>query len=553
MPSKSKSDNLDDLFNDAVADHQASRLAVAEAKYRKILDADPTHAGGLHFLGVLAHQAGQPEVAVDLIERALEKAPEDVEARSNFGNALIAVGRIAEALEAYEAAVAEDPDYVEARINLGNALQSQARHVEAVACYREALKRRPDFAPTHNNLAGALLALGRIGEAVDAARTAISHAPEYAEAHNLLSKALLAAGERSGGAEAGRRATELRPTFADAHASLGIALMAVGNRDAAIKSFERAFKLKRGPEPVNPDHESFRYTTQAKLRHDIEQFRYLAQTYETLANLAAVADDYEGILEGIGDIVGETQPLELTLEQRQLIGTNYNCNIYMAEVPTIFGSSLNYDLDVDKITADYLAHNPGMTFFDNLLTDETLAELRRFCLESTVWADFNHAGGYMGAYLIDGFVCPLLLQVADDLRHLFPDIFKDYHLTQLWGYKYDNRLTGIGMHADFAAVNFNFWVTPDEANLDPKSGGLIVYDVKAPLDWQFQSYNKDEAAMQAYIDAHSENKMMVPHRQNRAVMFDSDLFHASDAIRFKGGYENRRINITMLFGDRRSN
>ena len=36
-------------------------------------------------------------------------------------------------------------------------------------------------------------------------------------------------------------------------------------------------------------------------------------------------------------------------------------------------------------------------------------------------------------------------------------------------------------------------------------------------------------------------------------MFDSDLFHASDAIRFKGGYENRRINITMLFGDRRNN
>ena len=552
MPTKSESDNLDDLFNEAVADHQAGRLADAEAKYRKILDVDPTHAGALHLLGVLAHQAGQPETAVDLIGRALEAVPEDVEACSNLGNALTAMGRVAEALEAYKTAVATDPDYVEARVNLGNALQSQGRHVDAVACYREALKRRPDFAPTHNNLASVLLALGRVGEAVDAARTAISHAPEYAEAYNLLSKALLAAGDRSGGAEASRRATELRPDFADAHASLGIALMSEGNRDAAIRSFESAFKLKRGPEPVNPNHESFRYTTPAKLRHDIEQLRYLAQTHETLASLATVADDYEGILDGIGDMVGNSLPLELTLEQRQLIGSIYNRNIYTAKVPAVSGSPLNDDLDVDKITADYLACDPGMTFFDELLTDEALAELRRFCLESTVWADFSHAGGYIGAYLTDGFVCPLLLQIADDLRHRFPDIFKDHHLTQLWGYKYDNSLTGIGLHADFAAVNFNFWVTPDDANLEPEGGGLIVYDVEAPLDWQFQNYNKDEAAMQVYIDAHSEKKMAVPHRQNRAVMFNSDLFHASDEICFKGGYENRRINITMLFGDRQS-
>ena len=32
-------------------------------------------------------------------------------------------------------------------------------------------------------------------------------------------------------------------------------------------------------------------------------------------------------------------------------------------------------------------------------------------------------------------------------------------------------------------------------------------------------------------------------------MFDSDLFHATDTIRFKPGYENRRINFTVLYGD----
>lgn len=38
------------------------------------------------------------------------------------------------------------------------------------------------------------------------------------------------------------------------------------------------------------------------------------------------------------------------------------------------------------------------------------------------------------------------------------------------------------MHADHAAVNLNFWVTPDEANLDPSSGGLVVYPKAPPAD-----------------------------------------------------------------------
>ncbi|MFD9466401.1 hypothetical protein ACFWBT_36795, partial [Streptomyces sp. NPDC060027] len=42
----------------------------------------------------------------------------------------------------------------------------------------------------------------------------------------------------------------------------------------------------------------------------------------------------------------------------------------------------------------------------------------------------------------------------------------------------------------------------------------------------------------------------IRYRQNRAVIFNSDLFHASDAIRFQPGYKNLRINITMLYGDR---
>ena len=31
-------------------------------------------------------------------------------------------------------------------------------------------------------------------------------------------------------------------------------------------------------------------------------------------------------------------------------------------------------------------------------------------------------------------------------------------------------------------------------------------------------------------------------------MFDSALFHVTDTLRFKPGYTNRRINVTLLYG-----
>ena len=39
------------------------------------------------------------------------------------------------------------------------------------------------------------------------------------------------------------------------------------------------------------------------------------------------------------------------------------------------------------------------------------------------------------------------------------------------------------MHAAAAAVNVNFWITPNEANRNPESGGLVVWDKEAPDGW----------------------------------------------------------------------
>jgi len=51
----------------------------------------------------------------------------------------------------------------------------------------------------------------------------------------------------------------------------------------------------------------------------------------------------------------------------------------------------------------------------------------------------------------------------------------------MWAYKCDQNLSGLNKHANYAAVKINFWISPDDANIDPESGGLVVYKDEAPL------------------------------------------------------------------------
>ena len=83
-----------------------------------------------------------------------------------------------------------------------------------------------------------------------------------------------------------------------------------------------------------------------------------------------------------------------------------------------------------------------------------------------------------------------------------------------------------------------------------EGGGLEVWDKEAPLDWDFAHYNNDTPAVRRFLAESGAHRIVVPHRQNRAVLFNSDLFHETGRLAFREGYENRRINVTMLFGRR---
>ena len=211
--------------------------------------------------------------------------------------------------------------------------------------------------------------------------------------------------------------------------------------------------------------------------------------------------------------------MKLKPSQIRRIARVYNRPLLVPKANSCSAGALNPELETETIENAYLESTPNIAVFDDFLTTEALERLWLFCLEATVW--YQVKGGYLGTYLVDGFATPLALQIADELRARFPQIFGSYRLNQLWAYKYDARLQGIKTHADFAAVNVNFWITPAAANNDPNGCGLVLHETTAPSDWAFRKYNSDSAAMEKFLSQADGAVRRIPYRQNRAVVFDN--------------------------------
>jgi hypothetical protein len=315
------------------------------------------------------------------------------------------------------------------------------------------------------------------------------------------------------------------------------------------------------------------FTSEYKLRADLEQARYLAETLydkeqgepqkaEFFASV--VVPVYEKILSRIPTLEQLDETMGLYKFQRQDVENGimgvYNRALHVPDVPAtradgshipIFGETLN----PAQIQREWVESN-GIVVVDDVLSKETLDLIQQKIMwESTVWYQTKlpqRFGGYAGAYIDDGLHQRILLQLSIELRKLLPDIFDGHPLKYMWAYKYDSdsNFGGINLHADEAAINVNLWLTPNEANIDPNSGGLVIYTVKPPQDWDFELYNRDtDFVYEHLLKPSGFANITVPYRVNRAVIFDSALFHNSDEFTFRKGYKNRRINLTLLYGD----
>jgi tetratricopeptide (TPR) repeat protein len=433
--------------------------------------------------------------------------------------------RLAESESYYCKIIDLNPSDPIAHNNLGWTRQMQDDKEAAVMSYRRALQLNPNLQITRRNLATLLVRLGRQEESLPLWHEILSETNGLEWIQNLISIAMRSRDLRLAG-EYAAIFTELR---------------------WASPWYPYPRKSSAFPLPFQPPNV---YCTIPKLMHDIEQFKFLQQKGVLGNEFTTIIEHYQFMIERLATL-GNNVRIPLNAEDRKIIGHVYNRIVHIRYTPRLH-DKLWGKWDPMHVENQYTSKANGLVVVDDFLSEEALKNVRLFCLESTIWSANRYAYGRLGAFFQDGFNCPLLLQIAERLRETIPRIITNrYPLRQLWGFKNDQNLpAGSTTHADFAAVNVNFWITPQDANLDANSGGLIVYNVDAPLSWDFKTYNYRKDIIDSFLEGKRASFMNIPYRQNRAIIFNSDLFHASAGLRFKPGYKNRRINITMLYGDR---
>jgi len=316
-------------------------------------------------------------------------------------------GRLAQAEAAYRAALAIVPRDAAVTHNLGVAIAAQGRHRDALGCFDEALTADPGFVSAHYNRAVALMALGDAQAAI----------------------------------KAFSRAAALEPQHYEAHRALGFLWLSQGERGRALDHFARTYELRRGDDRTTIALKSLMATARHKLEHDAEQFLYLSQRTRDRLRFELLARSYREIA---NQVPNEVAPLSDA--QIDALGADYNTPIHLRAAPEVAGRAVNERDDRAALTAKF--GEQGAIAVDDLLTSHALDALRRFLLESTIWHDFSHIDGFVASYLEDGLACPLLLQIADELRGAFPEVLGKHPLSQAWAFKGLRPEAAVDVHAD---------------------------------------------------------------------------------------------------------
>ena len=315
-----------------------------------------------------------------------------------------------------------------------------------------------------------------------------------------------------------------------------------------IKNFINTKKILSEEEFKLSISKGFRYeVSKNKLKHDIEQIGYLLKKKIVSKKFNNIVKKYKFIYSSLPKKSDHTDIFTLSKEFTYKLGPTFNNLIYYQPPDIIEKKIIN---DNNKVVEINSKKKFKYMVIDDFLNKEVLDKLYSFCLTNSIWNEFDYKNGYIGSFIENGFNAPLLLQISEEIRLQYPEILKKFPLTKAWAFKCNNQMKGIKIHADFAAININFWITPDKANLNKKTGGLLIWDKEAPKNWDFEKYNNNHLAIKNFLKKKKSKMKRIKYKSNRVIIFNSNLFHASDNFNFKKNYENRRINITLLYGKR---
>lgn len=499
----------------AMVEAEKGNTAEAITLFEQAARLSPSDARILNNLGYLYRQTGRLQEALKSFRAALRIKPLDPLTLCNLGLLQLDLNEPETALRTFDKAVAADPHNVANLYNRANTLLTLGRPQQALPDFDRALGLEAGNVSVLNRRGDAYRDLGNVAEAVRNYRAALTFSPGDISAQANL---------------AGIYVTH--PDFCD---------QAVEESHRSLRVLLAHEFAREGPAIVRMAQTG---VSVFRLKHDLEQAQYLHAHGHQVAGIERFIETARRVMERSTDSGAETAAA--SDEELEAMAAFWK-SPYVVSPPTL-EHCLNPGNDWRALEEEYLDGKPEILTIDGFLAQHALEALRAYCLASRVWVR-EYPNKYLGAFANQGFSSRLHFQLARELQTRMPRVFRNYPLNQLWAFKYDATLgQGIDLHADFALVNLNFWITPDEFNLDPQCGGLKVYETPAPANWTFEDYNRDSRGIRDFLARHGAACKTIPYRCNRAVLFNSALFHRTDEIKFVDGYESRRINVTYLFG-----
>jgi predicted O-linked N-acetylglucosamine transferase (SPINDLY family) len=331
--------SIDQALQLVLQHRTAGRRAEADGIYQQILAQIRGQDGVLHWLGLLACQAGHLDLAIDLINRSIAVEPFVATYHSNLGECYRRAGQRERAIAALGRAIELAPNMAQAHFNLGLALKESGRLEEAIVAYRGAVAHMGDYPEAHNALAIALLEAGRLDEALAASSRAIALRPDQAEAHACQGSALSRSGRHEEALVAYRRAIELRPDMAEAHTNLGNSLCALGRLDEALAACRQAVALRPG---LAAAHSNLGNALRAK--------GCLDESIAAYQRAIAISPDFADAFSNLGNVLRERGRLgEAIAVLRRAIALRPD----HAEAQSNLGNALKEERKYDEAIAAY--------------------------------------------------------------------------------------------------------------------------------------------------------------------------------------------------------
>ena len=521
--------NKTELFNQAMKLHDEGKFDEADEIYQSVLKDDSDNFVANYFHGCVLSEKSQFKEAITYFKKSLNSNPNNYEANNNLGIAYKNLKEFEDSKKYFLKAISIDKNDFKAYFNCANLYFDEKQYDLAINFFEKTIACNKNYREAHHRLG-------------------VIYQEKYREDrdmnHLIKSKDCFDA------------SIACDPLNSASLSSSAMTCLWLGNIKEANKLFMKVCSLKYSDQTIFSKYiETYlsdKKLLSALIKHEYEQLTFLRNGTYDIKNSKYTKEYYD-----------ELQSLYLKIRDNHFdikdVTSSMKTKIskILYNVPPKLSSSniINENNDIESLESEYIQKAPGILVIDNFLNKEALAELQKFCLNANIFKQ-PFQNGYLGAFLSEGLSNEFILKLSEDLRLTFKKIFKDLKLTTALIFKYDSAEKGINIHADQATVNVNFWITPENANIDKESGGLQIWNKVPSADklvqvkeLGFDAYNSDANTTEKkqFLNENESVRQIIPYRENRAIIFNSMLLHTTDNYNFRDNYENRRINVTFFY------